>query len=86
MQSAFSHDVHMLTIADPHRPLAPLQVPLIPQILLQQNLYEIPTCYYGHLKKDINYMYIKYTFLSGNNLSGLLVFKVLEAFVLPVTI
>jgi hypothetical protein len=31
-------------------------------------------------------MYIKYTFLSGNNLAGLLVFKVLEAVALPVTI
>jgi hypothetical protein len=31
-------------------------------------------------------MYIKYTFVSGNNLSGLLVFKVLEAVALPVTI
>jgi hypothetical protein len=37
-------------------------------------------------KIDINYMYIKYTFLSGNNLAGLLVFKVLEVVALLVTI
>jgi hypothetical protein len=40
----------------------------------------------GTCKIDINYMYIKYTFLSGNNLAGLLVFKVLGAVALPVTI
>jgi hypothetical protein len=37
-------------------------------------------------KIDINYMYIKYTFLSGNNLASFLVFKVLEAVALRVTI
>jgi hypothetical protein len=40
----------------------------------------------GTCKIDINYMYIKYTFLSGNNLVGFLVFKVLEAVALPVTV
>jgi hypothetical protein len=40
----------------------------------------------GTCKIDINYMYIKYTFLSGNNLSGFLVFKVLEAVALLVTV
>jgi hypothetical protein len=34
MQNAFSHDVHMLTVADPRRHLIPLQVSLIPHILL----------------------------------------------------
>jgi hypothetical protein len=40
----------------------------------------------GTCKIDINYMYIKYTFLFGNNLAGLPAFKVLEAAALPVTI
>jgi hypothetical protein len=31
-------------------------------------------------------MYIKYTFVSSNNLAGLLMFKVLVAVTLPVTI
>jgi hypothetical protein len=31
-------------------------------------------------------MYIKYTFLFGNNLAGLLLFKVLEAVALPMTV
>jgi hypothetical protein len=92
MQSAFSHDVHTLTIADPHRHLVLPQVPLIPQILLGitnvSNITGIknPHVTTGTCKIDINYVYIKYTFVSGNNLAGLLVFKVLGAVALPVTI
>jgi hypothetical protein len=69
-----------------------LQVPLIPQILLRitdvsnKTGIEYPRVTMGTCKIDINYMYIKYTFLFGNNLAGLLVFKVLEAVALPVTI
>jgi hypothetical protein len=34
MQNADSHDVHMLTVANLHHHLVPLQAPLIPQILI----------------------------------------------------
>jgi hypothetical protein len=40
----------------------------------------------GTCKININYMYMRYTFVSRNNLAGLLVFKVLGAVALPVTI
>jgi hypothetical protein len=67
-------------------------MPLIPQILLGvtdvSNITGIKyTCVTtGTCKIDINYMYIKYTFLSGNNLDDLLIFKVLGVVALPVTI
>jgi hypothetical protein len=40
----------------------------------------------GTCKINKNYMYIEYTFVPGNNLAGLLVFKLLGAVALPVTI
>jgi hypothetical protein len=92
MQSVDSHDVHALTVAEPHRHLVPLQAPLTPQILLRITYVsnkigiEYPCVTAGTCKIDINYMYIKYTFVSGNNLADLLVFKVLGAVALPVTI
>jgi hypothetical protein len=82
----------MLTIANPHRHLVPLQVPLIPQTLLRitdvsnRTGIEYPRVTTGTCKIDINYMYIKYTFLFGNNLAGLLVFKVLATVTLLVTV
>jgi hypothetical protein len=92
MQRAFSHDVHSLTAAYPHRHLVLPQATLIPQILLGitnvSNIIgiEYPRVTKGTCKIDINYMYIKYTFVSRNNLVGLLVFKVLGAVALLVTI
>jgi hypothetical protein len=86
MQSAFSHDVHMLTIADPHRHLVPLQVPLISQILLRivdvsnRTGIEYPRVTMGTCNC------IKYTFFFSNNLVGFLVFKLLEEVALLVTI
>jgi hypothetical protein len=82
----------MLTIAYPHRHLVPLQVPLIPQILLRivdvsnRTGIECPRVTTGTCKIDINYMYIKYTFFFSNNLVGFLVFKLLEEVALLVTI
>jgi hypothetical protein len=70
MQSAFSHDIHTLTVVDPHRHLVPLQAPLIPQILLgitdvsNRTGIEYPRVTSGTCKIDINYMYVKYTFIS----------------------
>jgi hypothetical protein len=92
MQSADRHDVHTLTVVDPHRHVIQFQAPLIPQILLgitnvsNRTGMEYPCVTTGTCKIDINYMYIKYTFVSGNNLAGLLVFKVLGAVALPMTI
>jgi hypothetical protein len=92
MQSADSHDVHTLTVANPHHHLVPLQAPLIPQILLRityvsnRTGIEYPRVTTGTCKININYIYIKYTFVSSNNLAGLIVFKVLGAVELLVTI
>jgi hypothetical protein len=82
----------MLTIADPHCHLVLPQAPLISQILLgitnvsNRTGIKYPCVTTGICKIDINYVYINYTFVSSNNLAGLLVFKVLGAVALPVTI
>jgi hypothetical protein len=92
MQSADSHDVHVLTIADPHHHLVPLQAPLtleiLPRVTYVSNRTGIkyPRVTMGTCKININYMYITYTFVSCNNLVGFLVFKVLGAVAVPVTI
>jgi hypothetical protein len=69
MQSADIHDVHTLTVADPHCHLVPSQAPLIPRILLgianvsNKTGIEYPRVTTGTCKIDINYIYIKYTFV-----------------------
>jgi hypothetical protein len=91
MRSADSHDILMLTVADPQRHLVPPQVPLIPHILLgitnvtNKTGIKYPCVTTGTCKIDINYMYMKYTFVFGNNLVSLLVFKVLGEVAFPVT-
>jgi hypothetical protein len=92
MPSADRHHVHVLTIAGPHHHLVPLQAPLtsqfLPRIAYVSNItgIEYPCVTAGTCKININYMYIKYTFVSGNNFAGLLVFKVLRAVALPMAI
>jgi hypothetical protein len=92
MQSADRHDVHTLSIADPHHHLVPVQAPLTLQILLRvtyvsnRTSIKYPRVTIGTCKININYIYITYTFVSGNNLAGLLIFKVFGAIALPVTI
>jgi hypothetical protein len=84
MQSADSHDVHALIVADSHRHFVPLQAPLTLQILLRviyvsnRTGIKYPCVTAVTCKININYMYIKYTFVFGNNLADLLVSKVLD--------
>jgi hypothetical protein len=92
MKSANSHNVNTMSIAHSHCHFLPRQAPRTLQILLRDTYVsnrtgiKYPHVTSGTCKININYMYITYTFVSSNNLVGLLVFKVLGALALPVTI
>jgi hypothetical protein len=91
MKSVNSQKVNMMTVADSHRHLFPRQAPPTLQILLRVTYLsnrtgiKYPRVTLGTCKININYMYIKYTFVFSNNLAGLLVLKVLGEVALLVT-
>src|SRR4051794_8518932 len=92
LQSADSYHLHQMAVAHTHRYFVSSKAPFTLQLLLRvadvsnRTGIKYPCVTTDSRKKNINNIYIIYTFLSGDYLASLLVLQLLGTVAFPVTI